>query len=859
MTDLKPAVSNVFFYLIIGALYAFAMTCSIIGSTIIEIPAIYIFRCSAFFVCLMFVFFFNRRLLLICSTALFLSVVLFIRLNVTFNGFFSFTVNAGSRLESLITGARELLLFVRGALPYSDSFDKVTVITLAFVFALFVFVNIRIRFSFYFLSLTGFCVVLLPYALSFRRTEYPPLVFTFCFLVFLIKHRNGCPKEERTFKPFNAFFFLPLCLALCVIGMKLPQFDARALNFKTVNNAVKKAGDAVYTFFGPKYFTFSQTGFEGSGGELGGRVRLDDRFVMEVSANERVYLAGAVLETYTGRSWQTALTQTARLEKDSDGLYGLSGAMLGVCAAETDARAFFDAARTPEGAFFVSDVVKETDAVTINIKNAKTCSVFLPPNAVSVTFNGFDDSVYSSGQSLSAKVIMPADTSYTITYVKNFYGDKNQSDFQTFDLIRSMNALSSRFRPGEESSVKIVYGSGVLDILAQENYNAFFNLMLGFHNLTPYDLARNPSLWLAVNQTKTVAPADFSYVDYGYGDFEPYLALPESLPGRVFDLAFEITSKSDDTAFAKAQAVLDYLKRFSYTLSPQNVPKDAPDFVDYFLFEGKEGYCSYFASAMAVLLRCAGVPTRLVEGYVTPSKQSGGGVYTITNEQAHAWTEVFINGVWVLFEPTPPFAALMNERRASAENSHSPAVYDYESPYEKPVDDKAAVLNPARAQKAPAAKKTQINEISETLRFYLKIFLVIIGAVLIFAAVLGFLYLIWRVKLRKIELFNERDAVTAYFARILKACALFGYAKEANETADMYAGRLGDRFAFLNGAENMLTLARTFDKAAYSRLGATSRDVFIMKACYLEMLDRLRRYRFNKYTFFCYVYILNRV
>src|SRR6185312_13504316 len=80
---------------------------------------------------------------------------------------------------------------------------------------------------------------------------------------------------------------------------------------------------------------------------------------------------------------------------------------------------------------------------------------------------------------------------------------------------------------------------------------------------------------------------------------------------------------------------------------------DGQDVVDYVLFESQEGYCEYYASAMAVLLRAEGIPTRVVGGYYPApyDADEGGNLYREKN--AHLWVEVFFPKFgWIPFEPT---------------------------------------------------------------------------------------------------------------------------------------------------------------------------------------------------------------
>ena len=128
-----------------------------------------------------------------------------------------------------------------------------------------------------------------------------------------------------------------------------------------------------------------------------------------------------------------------------------------------------------------------------------------------------------------------------------------------------------------------------------------------------------------------------------------YLQLPESLPQTVQDMAETITRNSL-TPYQKAAALCDWLSQnCTYTLSPEPMP-DGRDFVDYFL-ETREGYCVYYASAMTVMSRCAGIPARFVSGFGMRETDRENWYYT-SEETAHAWTEIYLDYIgWVPFDP----------------------------------------------------------------------------------------------------------------------------------------------------------------------------------------------------------------
>ncbi|MPZ14036.1 MAG: DUF4129 domain-containing protein, partial [Chloroflexi bacterium] len=98
--------------------------------------------------------------------------------------------------------------------------------------------------------------------------------------------------------------------------------------------------------------------------------------------------------------------------------------------------------------------------------------------------------------------------------------------------------------------------------------------------------------------------------------------------------------------------VEEHLRTFTYSTRVP-VPPSERDWVDFLLFDSKQGYCDYYATAMTVMLRSVGIPARVATGYVTgefdPLNQS----YLVTEQHAHTWTEVYFPGYgWISFEPS---------------------------------------------------------------------------------------------------------------------------------------------------------------------------------------------------------------
>jgi transglutaminase-like putative cysteine protease len=155
--------------------------------------------------------------------------------------------------------------------------------------------------------------------------------------------------------------------------------------------------------------------------------------------------------------------------------------------------------------------------------------------------------------------------------------------------------------------------------------------------------------------------------DYPAWVRERYLALPESVPQRVLGLARDLTA-TEPTPYGRARAIETYLRRFPYSLDVP-LPPSGRDVVDYFLFDLQKGYCGYYASAMTVLARAAGLPARLAEGYASGTYDWESARYVVTEADAHAWPEVYFpDHGWVRFEPT---AALPRAEHADEEGSRA--------------------------------------------------------------------------------------------------------------------------------------------------------------------------------------------
>ncbi|MBE9508218.1 MAG: transglutaminase domain-containing protein [Chloroflexi bacterium] len=173
-----------------------------------------------------------------------------------------------------------------------------------------------------------------------------------------------------------------------------------------------------------------------------------------------------------------------------------------------------------------------------------------------------------------------------------------------------------------------------------------------------------------VRSSISVATADqlrAAGTDYPRWVANRYLQLPPTITPRTRELARQVAAGLDNP-YDIAIAVTDYLRaQISYADTTPSLDSDQEP-LDWFLFDLRQGFCNYYASAEIVLLRSLGIPARLAVGFAQGTRQSQGNVYQVRQLDAHAWPEVYFPSLgWVEFEPTvsqPPLS------RPSGEGQH---------------------------------------------------------------------------------------------------------------------------------------------------------------------------------------------
>jgi transglutaminase-like putative cysteine protease len=186
------------------------------------------------------------------------------------------------------------------------------------------------------------------------------------------------------------------------------------------------------------------------------------------------------------------------------------------------------------------------------------------------------------------------------------------------------------------------------------------------------------------SRVPTAAVADLRDAGTDYPDRVTgrYLGIPDSTPDRVADQAEAIAGDAD-TPYGAVSAIERWLEaNKGYSL---DVSRPNGDIVDGFLFSMSEGYCVYFATAMVVMLRTLGIPTRFASGYTT-GQRIDDDEWLVRGYNSHAWVEVFFPGIgWVSFDPTPA-SSRREARDRSLERARESGAGDVDIPGSTPTE-----------------------------------------------------------------------------------------------------------------------------------------------------------------------------
>jgi hypothetical protein len=345
-------------------------------------------------------------------------------------------------------------------------------------------------------------------------------------------------------------------------------------------------------------YSLSSSGYSNNDKKLGGPVALSYQEVLKIKSDKPYYLKGNVNDFYDGNKW-SKYNENYYKKLDSEEMKFIN-----------------------YGEYLSS--IKS--AITIYPdKKFKTNTIFVPNYAINVRDAAKPLFYDKTPIVLSEKVGSKA-------YSVDFYEDNGAID--TIEHLRDYVKLT-------EEANNSPNGKNILpmDYFLQPNYENIKTLIKNNSSIEERFSYRNSE--------------DFKIV-INYGE---YLQVPENISNRIYDLVRDIT-KNSNSSIEKVLEIKKYLtKNYVYDLQVSVVPEDK-EFIDYFLFEEKKGYCTYFNTAMTVMCRIAGVPARYAEGFKSSNKTDINGLYSVSNADAHAWCEVLLgaseySNTWTIADASP--------------------------------------------------------------------------------------------------------------------------------------------------------------------------------------------------------------
>jgi transglutaminase-like putative cysteine protease len=302
----------------------------------------------------------------------------------------------------------------------------------------------------------------------------------------------------------------------------------------------------------------------------------------------------------------------------------------------------------------------------------------------------------------------------------------------------------------------------------------------------------------STSRVNLATPADLGQAGINYPNdiSNRYLQLPSTLPLRVRQLARRLIMSVSQTPYQKVQLIQDYVHQVSYVEAGTAPPRGA-DGVDYFLFDAKKGNCSNFASAMAVMLRSVGVPSRVATGYLPRDWNESSGTFILHARDYHAWVQVYFPGYgWVDFEATPATGGDNTVVTATTVIGGSSANIEPDIPQDGSSDPGIVNLPPVGSNGSGLGG------------LWLKIFLVAGSlALLVFGVVLAWKKLTSR--------FHRGDYAADVYYKMCLLGSVLRLGPHPSETPEEYCDRLADAFPLQT--ESIGYISQTFQEKRFGR------------------------------------------
>ena len=418
---------------------------------------------------------------------------------------------------------------------------------------------------------------------------------------------------------YSSMFLLPFICITVLLSVCIPSND-EPIKWTFIKNTVYNVKDSMqglvyYCIYGnndEKYrFDVNRAGFSDEGGGFLGTL-IDDKernmFTVDVSDSVKTrYLYGITRSTYTRDGWQTDDEYVSEDEYKmelNEKLYNL----------------YYSDLSNLQDEYFSRRV-----RYKISFNKLATNTVFRPENCISIDKYSDNADLKTIGDNIYFKNKHTKGYSY---YASSLIMNMNNDEIKAY--LERLNSKKNYY--AKENKKEIDIEGSLFEQTAKE---------LNFNDEKIKNIISDNFRKQLLERSKRIE--------------EKYLQLPKDNSKKIKDLAEEIT-KGCTNQYDKAEAICNYLKEnYKYSTKLDELP-DGKDPVEYFLFEEKKGYCTYFASSMAILCRDVGIPTRYVEGAFINYRQKKDDAFVVKSGASHAWTEIYLEGFgWVRMDSTPGY------------------------------------------------------------------------------------------------------------------------------------------------------------------------------------------------------------
>jgi transglutaminase-like putative cysteine protease len=266
------------------------------------------------------------------------------------------------------------------------------------------------------------------------------------------------------------------------------------------------------------------------------------------------------------------------------------------------------------------------------------------------------------------------------------------------------------------------------------------------------------------------------------------LELPPVVPAIITDTAHQVADAAA-SAYDKAVALQNYLRSTPFSYSEQAPVDEGFDGTGLealaVFLDRKTGYCVHYASAMAVMARELGIPSRVAVGFQPGDRRfnDGSNVYEVSTDDLHAWPELYFEGVgWLRFEPTPGRGALPRYGQQLVDDPTTPQDESTQTPSAAPT------LDPGERPDVDDGVPDAAEQVAETSATVLRVLGVLAAALVLLLLPAGFRVGIRMLRLRRVRL--GRDPASAAWDEVRDTARDVGWSAPECETARAFADRL---------------------------------------------------------------------